>query len=80
MGRDGRGLGVRHRERFFEVYNGHPGVNHLGDAKRVGIERLWDIANTIRLGVLQAAPLYASGPMTRTTISAIAVRAPVAAG
>ncbi len=36
-------------------------MNHLGDAKRVGIERLWDIANTIRLGVLQAAPLYGLG-------------------
>lgn len=45
-------------EKFFEVYNGHPGVNHHGDAKRVGTERLWDIANAIRLGVLQAAPLY----------------------
>jgi hypothetical protein len=46
------------RERFFEVYNGHPGVNHLGDATRPGIERLWDIANTIRIGTIEAAPLY----------------------
>jgi hypothetical protein len=44
-------------ERFFEVYNGHPGVKHLGDEHHPAVERLWDIANTIRLGQLQAAPL-----------------------
>lgn len=48
-------------ERFFEVYNGHPGVNHLGDAKHVGLERMWDIANAIRLGVLQSPPLFGLG-------------------
>lgn len=45
-------------ERFFEVYNGHPGVKHLGDADHPSVERLWDIANTIRLGQLCVAPLY----------------------
>jgi hypothetical protein len=45
-------------ERYFEVYNGHPGVKHLGDADHPSVERLWDIANTIRLGQLKAAPLY----------------------
>jgi hypothetical protein len=45
-------------ERFFEVYNGHPGVQHLGDANHPGVERLWDIANTIRLAQLKVAPLY----------------------
>ncbi len=45
-------------ERFFEVYNGHPGINHLGDETRPGDEQLWDMANAIRLGKLQAAPLY----------------------
>ncbi len=45
-------------ERFFEVYNGHPAVNHLGDENHPGVERLWDIANTIRLGQLSAPPLY----------------------
>lgn len=45
-------------DRFFEVYNGHPGINHLGDENRPGVERLWDIANTIRLAELQAPPLY----------------------
>jgi len=46
------------KERFFEVYNGHPGVKHLGDDDHPSVERLWDIANTIRLGELGAAPLY----------------------
>ncbi len=35
--------------RFFEVYNGHPLVNILGDSLRPGNERLWDIALTRRL-------------------------------
>jgi len=45
-------------ERYFEVYNGHPGVNQLGDEHRPSIDRLWDIANTIRLTELKAEPLY----------------------
>src|SRR5688572_17959422 len=45
-------------ERFFEVYNGHPGVKHTGDEHHPSVERLWDIANTIRLGQLHAPPLY----------------------
>lgn len=45
-------------ERYFEVYNGHPGVNQTGDARRPNIDRLWDIANTIRLAHLNAPPLY----------------------
>jgi hypothetical protein len=44
-------------ERFFEVYNGHPGVNQPGDKDHVAIEALWDIANTIRMGQLEAPPL-----------------------
>lgn len=46
------------QERFFEVFNGHPAVGHLGDAEHPGVERLWDIANTIRIGQLNAAPLF----------------------
>lgn len=45
-------------ERFFEVYNGHPVVKHLGDADHPRVEALWDIANAIRLGQLQTAPLF----------------------
>jgi predicted metal-dependent phosphoesterase TrpH len=46
------------RERFFEVYNGHPGVEHLGDKHHPSVERMWDIANTIRIGQLGAPPLF----------------------
>ena len=45
-------------EQFFEVYNGHPGINHLGDADRPGDEAIWDIANTLRLLVHDAPPLF----------------------
>ena len=45
-------------EQFFEVYNGHPGINHLGDETHPGDEQLWDMANAIRLRKLKAAPLY----------------------
>lgn len=44
-------------ERFFEVYNGHPAVHHEGDHEHPSVEHLWDIANTIRLAQLKAAPL-----------------------
>ena len=45
-------------EHFFEVYNGHPGVNHLGDDDHPGVERIWDLANALRLGELGAPPLF----------------------
>jgi hypothetical protein len=45
-------------ERHFEVHNGHPGVNQLGDEHHPSIEKIWDIANTIRLLELKAPPLY----------------------
>jgi hypothetical protein len=45
-------------EQFFEVYNGHPGINHLGDETHPGDEQLWDMANGIRLGKMKAPPLY----------------------
>ena len=45
-------------ERHFEVHNGHPAVNQLGDDDHPSIERVWDIANTIRLVALGAPPLY----------------------
>lgn len=44
-------------ERFVEVYNGHPGVNHLGDATQPGMERMWDLANTLRIQQLATPPL-----------------------
>jgi len=45
-------------ERHFEIHNGHPGVNQRGDALHPSMDRLWDIANTIRLVDLGAPPLY----------------------
>lgn len=45
-------------ERHFEVFNGHPSVNQAGDEDHPSVERLWDIANTIRLAALQAPPLF----------------------
>lgn len=48
-------------EKFFEVYNGHPGINHLGDKRHASIERMWDIANSLRIGKMHAPPLYGMG-------------------
>lgn len=45
-------------EKFFEIYNGHPGVRQLGDNTHPGLEKMWDIANTIRLAKMKTAPLY----------------------
>lgn len=45
-------------DKFFEVFNGHPDVRQLGDEQHAGVERMWDIANTLRLAEHGAAPLY----------------------
>jgi hypothetical protein len=39
-------------ERFFEVYNGHPGVRNYGDPTYAGTERIWDIILSLRLAEL----------------------------
>ena len=44
-------------ERFFEVYNGHPGVNQLGDATHPSVESIWDTVNAIRRTALNVPPL-----------------------
>ncbi len=51
------GWGVRGEElltvpelRYFEVFNGHPTVRNYGDADHASTERVWDIANALRLG------------------------------
>ena len=51
-------LAMATREKFFEVYNGHPSINHLGDARRPGVEKMWDICNTIRIAELKSAPMF----------------------
>lgn len=48
-------------ENFWEIYNGHPGINWLGDETRVGHEKLWDIANTLRIAHFKAPPMYGVG-------------------
>jgi hypothetical protein len=45
-------------ERFFEVFNGHPGVNQLGDDEHISIESMWDVVNAIRMLRLDADPIY----------------------
>ncbi|MGI9013270.1 MAG: hypothetical protein ACR2GY_03375 [Phycisphaerales bacterium] len=45
-------------EHFFEVFNGHTGVHNAGDALRADTERIWDVANTIRLVQHSAPPLF----------------------
>lgn len=49
------------QERFFEVWNGHPSVHHTGDHHHAPVERLWDVANTLRIARLQAPPLFGLG-------------------
>ncbi len=36
--------------RFFEVFNGHPGVRNYGDETHADCERLWDIVLALRSG------------------------------
>jgi hypothetical protein len=48
-------------ERFFEVYNGHPGVNHRGDDQNPGVERMWDLANHLRVNKLGGSILFGIG-------------------
>lgn len=45
-------------DQFFEVYNGHPGINHQGDKDRPSDEEIWDIANALRIMVHDAPPLF----------------------
>lgn len=45
-------------EKFFEVYNGHPGVNNSGNAEHASTERIWDIILTKRLAELQLPVMY----------------------
>ena len=44
-------------ERFYEVYNGHPAVNQLGDSDHPSVERIWDLVNAIRQTDLNVPPL-----------------------
>ncbi len=48
-------------ESFFEVYNGHPGVNNSGNGEHASTERIWDIINSFRLSELKLPPLFGLG-------------------
>lgn len=47
-------------DRYFEVFNGHPKTFTPGDPSRAtsNTEKIWDVANTIRLAELKAPILY----------------------
>lgn len=45
-------------DKFFEVYNGHPGVNNSGNADHASTERIWDIVLAKRLGELDLPVMY----------------------
>ncbi|MDO8542162.1 MAG: hypothetical protein Q7S40_17120 [Opitutaceae bacterium] len=47
--------------RFFEVYNGHPGVNNAGDATRLSMDAMWDAALAHRLTDLDLGIMYGVG-------------------
>jgi len=44
--------------RFFEVCNASEGSNRLGDGQHPTVDRLWDIANTLRIARQKLPPLY----------------------
>jgi len=44
--------------RYFEIFNGHPGVKNYGDAQHVSTERMWDIVNALRLAKLKLPIVY----------------------
>lgn len=48
-------------ERFFEVYNGHSGVNNSGDERHASTERVWDIVLTKRLAEFGLPVMYGLG-------------------
>jgi len=47
--------------KFFEVFNGHPGVRNYGDATHASTEKLWDIILALRLGKLKMPVVYGVG-------------------
>jgi hypothetical protein len=47
--------------RFFEVFNGHPGVRNYGDEVHASVERQWDIVLALRLGKHRLSVVYGLG-------------------
>ena len=44
--------------RFVEAFNAHPIVRQTGDRYRPAADRVWDIANTLRVSLHKLPPLY----------------------
>ncbi|MEK6701188.1 MAG: hypothetical protein AABZ53_02920 [Planctomycetota bacterium] len=44
-------------DRFFEVWNGHSGVNGQGEPPRPSTDEIWDIASTLRMAGFGMPPL-----------------------
>ena len=44
--------------KYFEIFNGHPGVKNYGDATHASTERMWDIVLALRLGKHQLPIVY----------------------
>ncbi len=49
------------KERFFEIYNGHPGVENAGDATRLSMDAMWDAMLSFRLTSLKLGVVYGVG-------------------
>lgn len=45
-------------EGFFELYNGHHGVENYGDAHRMGLEKMWDVLLAKRIAEGDGALMY----------------------
>jgi hypothetical protein len=48
-------------EKFFEVYNGHPGVRNGGGPDRLSTDEIWDVVLTRRLAELNLGVMYGIG-------------------
>lgn len=44
--------------RYFEIFNGHPGVRNYGDDLHASSERMWDIVLALRLGKYRLPIVY----------------------
>jgi hypothetical protein len=49
------------RQKFFEVYNGHPGVENRGDETHLGMDAMWDAMLTARLTELNLPVVFGVG-------------------
>lgn len=48
-------------DKFFEIYNSHPGVHNEGDETHASTDRIWDILLTKRIAELNLEPMFGLG-------------------